>query len=145
MILAPLTPHTLAYRTHSHLAHSQVLNDVVEHINGNAKPTQIRQEEPEETLSRLLAALRVFRYDGHPSSQRLLSLQTPSQDDPITARFTRFKQRVCTHRQGTHHGCTAPTDIESQACSYKLSPHRLTSPASAIICCTSNDPHSHLL
>eukprot|EP00038_Savillea_parva_P010005 m.187255 g.187255 ORF g.187255 m.187255 type:complete len:663 (-) comp17020_c0_seq1:49-2037(-) len=40
----------------------QVLNDVIEHINGNDKPTAIRQEEPEDTLSRLLAALRVFRY-----------------------------------------------------------------------------------
>mmetsp|Transcript_36598 Transcript_36598/g.95838 ORF Transcript_36598/g.95838 Transcript_36598/m.95838 type:complete len:665 (+) Transcript_36598:322-2316(+) len=40
----------------------QVLNDVIEHINGNDRPTQIRQEEPEETLSRMLSALRVFRY-----------------------------------------------------------------------------------
>eukprot|EP00037_Helgoeca_nana_P008026 m.71887 g.71887 ORF g.71887 m.71887 type:complete len:663 (+) comp18676_c0_seq1:190-2178(+) len=40
----------------------QVLNDVIEHINGNDKPTQIRQEEPEDTLSRMLGGLRVFRY-----------------------------------------------------------------------------------
>lgn len=45
----------------------QLLSDVLAHIN-DAKPESVREEDPEETLARLLTVLRVLNYKPPTSS-----------------------------------------------------------------------------